>query len=299
MEYNKFPKRVTVELTNRCNLQCSFCPRNLVDMKLGNIDEALYYKIIDELAENLPICLVIFFRGESLLHPKLPEFIRYAKLKGLEPIQLASNGYALDDKLGEAIIQSGLDFISFSLDTINEDIYKSTRKNGDLKTSINNVINFIKKCEKLKEKGIKVPEIQVSTVDVEDYRKEKKDFVNFWTKYADKVRVYVEHSSDGNMGSMKNKNINIVRKPCKKVFEEMVIYWNGDIALCCFDWNNQYNIGNVKEKSIKYLWNSEKYYEIRNMHIINNYNKSIACRGCDQWEMFYNNEGFIGETYFK
>lgn len=294
-----FPKRVTVEVTNMCNLLCSFCPRNIVDMKIGNIDDKLYYKVIDELSLNLPVSLVLFFRGEPLLHPKIAEFICYAKLKGIQPIQLASNGYLLNDEISEKLIKSGLDFISFSLDTLNEEIYNKSRLHGDLSKSINNVINFIKRCENAKKQGIHVPEIQVSSVDVDEYKENQEEFIDFWRKYADRVRIYEEHSSDGHLGSIKDKLKNNIRKPCKKVFEEMVIYCNGDVSLCCFDWNNKMNLGNVKNKSIKEIWNSNDYENIRKMHINNSYVEELTCKYCNQWEMFYNKEGYIGKTYDK
>ena len=61
MEKLQFPNRITVELTNQCNVSCTFCPRQLMNMKIGNMDRKLYFKIIDEAAEHLPIKLVLFF----------------------------------------------------------------------------------------------------------------------------------------------------------------------------------------------------------------------------------------------
>lgn len=59
----EFPNRITVELTNRCNVSCTFCPRQTVNMTLGDMDWNLYKKIIDEASLHLPVKLVCFFRG--------------------------------------------------------------------------------------------------------------------------------------------------------------------------------------------------------------------------------------------
>ena len=67
MEKLEFPNRITIELTNQCNVSCTFCPRQQVPMEIGFMKKELYYKIIDEAARHLPIKIVIFFRGESLL----------------------------------------------------------------------------------------------------------------------------------------------------------------------------------------------------------------------------------------
>ncbi|KOA21030.1 S-adenosyl-L-methionine-dependent 2-deoxy-scyllo-inosamine dehydrogenase [Clostridium homopropionicum DSM 5847] len=297
---NKFPNRITIELNNTCNLECSFCPRNLVDMELGFMEEKLFYKIIDEAANNLPVAIVLFFRGESLLHPKLVKFISYAKKKGIGPIQLASNGLLLDKKLSEELIESGIDFISFSLDTIKEEIYSKTRKNGNLNKSIENIVYFCEKCKNAKKNSRDIPEIQISTVDIEEYKKDQEAFIEFWLKHVDKVRVYVEHSNNGNLGSISEEILKYdKRMPCRKVYQDMVVYWNGDIALCNHDWNNKLDLGNVKENSIENIWDSIQYKKVRKMHEENDYTGEIVCKNCDHWKMYYIDEGMIGKIYSR
>lgn len=325
-----FPNRITVELTNKCNIECEFCPRHIVDMNLGFMDKKLFHKIVDEAKAHLPVCMVFFFRGESLLHPNLIEFIKYAKEQGITPLQIASNALALSDKLADELIDSGLDFISFSLDTNNDEIYQKSRKYGNLKTSRENVINFCKKAAKRREQGLPAPEIQVSTVDIEEYRAEQQDFIDFWIKHADRVRVYVEHSSDNNPGSLSCKE-SMERKACKKVYTDLIVYWDGNTGICNHDWDNKLNLGNVNEQSVKNIWNSEKYGLIREMHEkcsfspsqegfsdlgkpqmneekvtsenrnINSletyYNNDIVCKNCDHWQVYYMEEGLLGKVY--
>ena len=83
MKRENFPNRVTIELTNRCNVSCTFCHRQVVNMALGDMSFELYKKIIDEMAEHLPIKMVPFFRGETIMHPEFVKFMRYAKGKGI------------------------------------------------------------------------------------------------------------------------------------------------------------------------------------------------------------------------
>ena len=140
MEKLVFPNRITIELTNKCNVSCTFCPRQTIPMKLGCMDMTLYKKIIDEASLHLPVKIVLFFRGESLLHPQFIDCLRYAKEKGLGPIQFASNALALTSNITEMMLEAEIDFVSFSLDTLNPEVYKKTRATGDLKKSMDNVI---------------------------------------------------------------------------------------------------------------------------------------------------------------
>lgn len=301
MEAGKFPERITIELTNQCNLNCSFCPRHLVQMEKGDMSETLFRKIIDEAAEHLPVTVVLFFRGESLLNSRIANYIHYAKAKGIGPIQLASNALLLTEEMGVKLIEAGLDFISFSLDTNDEEVYKASRENGDLATSKRNILNFIEQCKTAKEKGLKVPDIQVSTVDIEEYRNGQTEFVNFWRKHADRVRVYIEHSGDGNLGSIADPELlaGSRRRPCRKVYSDMIVYWNGDVALCNHDWDNKMELGNVAKQSITDIWQGERYRSIRQMHEETVFEKEIACEKCDHWKMYYLEDGFLGKVYEK
>ena len=298
-ELRNFPERITVELTNRCNLECTFCPRHLVEMKLGNMEMSLFKKIVDEAAMHLPMAMPIFFRGESLTHPDLFKMIKYAKKKGIGPLQLASNGFLLDDEMGTKLIESGLDFISFSLDTIDANVYKQTRIHSDLNIAMQNVVNFVKKCENYKKDKKCVPEIQVSSVDIDDYRPTQQEFVDFWRQYADRVRIYIEHSSDGNLGSIKTLHKEDMRQPCGKVYNDMVIYWDGTVGICNHEWDNQQAIGNIKNSTISEIWNSDKYNQIRKMHESGMFTENIVCKHCDHWRIYYSPDGFVGKVFDK
>lgn len=52
---------------------------------------------------------------------------------------------------------------------------------------------------------------------------------------------------------------------CKRPLFELPIDYYGNIHLCCYDWNNQYYIGNVHEKSLKDILASPCYENIIQM----------------------------------
>lgn len=300
MEILKFPNRITIELTNRCNVSCIFCNRQKINMQLGDMEKPLFYKIIDEAAEHLPVKLVLFFRGESLLVPDLVEYIQYAKSKGLGPIQLASNALALTRKLAEDLITSEIDFISFSLDTLNEEVYKESRLTGDLATSMENVKYLGRRCSEEKVAGRKAPTLQVSTIDLEIYKDEQQNFIKYWKQYVDIVRVYYEHDEKGhlvNKDVQKLINLSGERKPCKKIFTDFIIYWDGKVALCNYDWEETYPIGNVKEKSIQELWMSERFQKLREMHQKAEFEGKLLCKDCHHWKIHYIPQGCFGHIY--
>lgn len=278
----KFPKRITIELTNKCNLDCVFCPRRFMESEIDFMDKELFCKIIDELQSYPETVIVPFFRGESLLHPDFDFFIEYMRKKSDRfVIQLATNAVSLDEMKINTILENKIDFLSFSLDTLNEDIYRKNRK-GDLVKVTANINNLLKIK---KERNLSLPVVQVSAVKTEETKDGIDDFKKYWKKRANRVRIYEEHSKDGHLGSLSSSG-NEKREVCRKVLEDMVIYNNGNVAICNHDWERKNFIGNVGRNSIKEVWNSDTYNNIREMHKNNKFLDSEICSECGHWEMY-------------
>lgn len=289
----KFPKRITIELTNKCNLDCVFCPRRYMDSEINFMDKKLFCKIIDELEAYPETIIVPFFRGESLLHPEFDFFIEYMRKKADEfVIQLATNAVSLDAKKINTILDNKIDFLSFSLDTLDKDIYRKNRK-GDLEKVMANINCLLK--EK-KSRNLSLPVVQVSAVKTEETKEGIEAFKNYWKDKADRVRIYEEHSKDGNLGSLSQSD-NSAREVCRKVLEDMVIYNNGNVAICNHDWERKNFIGNLDRTSIAEVWNSDAYNNIRDMHRDNNFLESEICQECGHWKMYTVDEcQVIGEV---
>ncbi len=76
----------------------------------------------------------------------------------------------------------------------------------------------------------------------------------------------------------------------------MVIYWNGDAALCNHDWDRKDPLGDLNKNSIYEIWHNRAYQRMRDAHC--GYGKlETLCEKCDHWKAFYNKERLIGELY--
>ena len=107
--------RVYVEITNCCNRACSFCPGTLRKPKLLTMEE---FRCITGKLEGITQYLYLHVMGEPLLHPELPEFIRYATGKGFKVI-LTTNGTLLKKREKE-LLASGIYKINVSLHNFEE-----------------------------------------------------------------------------------------------------------------------------------------------------------------------------------
>ncbi len=296
-EPGSFPGRVTLELTNHCNLNCTFCPRKLMEKHQGCMDTGLAKRLIDEMAGHLPVSLVPFFRGESLLHPDWAEILEYAKSRGVGPIQLTSNGMRLDCEASQVILDLEIDFISFSVDTVDPEIYEQTRRRSQYDKVVQNILQFV---ELKHRRGKPLPQVQVSSVDTELHRPGKEAFVAFWRPLVDRVRIYIEHSQDGHPGSIAEPLPPFSRRlPCWKPYTDMIVYWDGQVALCNHDWTRDAAkaLGNVARQSIAEVWKSPAYDEVRKAHWSGEVASLSPCDHCDHWKMFYLEPGYLGEMY--
>jgi radical SAM protein with 4Fe4S-binding SPASM domain len=273
------------------------CPRMYMKGSRGFMSMSIFKKVIDEISIHKNITLVPFFRGEPLLHPDFTEMMTYSKINRISPIQLTTNATMLTEDIARTLIDIELDFISFSVDSVDNDMYNKIRKGSDLQEVIKNIEMF---CDLKKKRCRSKPEIQVSVVKTENTVDRLDDFITFWQERVDRVRVYEEHSKDGIYGSLsedRNFNNTLKRQPCLKPFNDFVIYWDGSVALCNHDWDRIDTIGNVNHDTIEDIWNNKMYRTIRKAHIHDHNLLEELCRKCDHWKTYYMEQQQIGELH--
>lgn len=272
------------------------CPRHLMEAQAGNMREELFRKIIDEMAQHPGTALVPFFRGESLLHPQAVELLGYAREQGIAPIQFTTNATRLTPEVSKALVDMRLEFISFSVDSIDPETYAQIRPGATLAQVLKNIKYF---CDYRRHSGGSLPEVQVSVVKTEATAAEIPQFVKYWRERVDRVRVYEQHSTDGNFGSLSRCDDDTMRTrlACHKPFSDLVVYWDGTVALCNHDWLRENQIGNLTEMKIEEVWRSESYKRIRTAHLTDHDSLEQLCQNCDHWKTFYSPAGHIGELY--
>ncbi|WP_147818802.1 radical SAM/SPASM domain-containing protein [Salidesulfovibrio onnuriiensis] len=295
----RFPTRVTLELTNRCNLNCTFCPRCYMEKERGFLDTALAKELLNEMAGHAPVAFVPFFRGESLLHPQWFEILSLAQEKAVGEIQFTTNASLLSSENIERILDLDLAFISFSLDTRDPELYNASRRGADFEKTMQNVLDFVRRRD---ERGVGT-QVQVSAVETPEHKPGMDAFVDYWRPIVDRVRVYVEHSTDGKPGSIDEPLPDFEKRlPCFKPFSDMVVYWNGQVACCNHDWTRLVDgspLGDVSKDGIAGVWQGEPYVELRKKHLQASLDGVNPCDGCDHWKMYYMKSGYLGRTYAR
>lgn len=111
-----FPTSIMIKLTNRCNLNCTFCSQG--DAKNVDIDFETVKKVLEE-AKRYGVCEVAYSGGEPLLYPEFKKVIDLGKSLGLYQV-LVTNGVNIDKYFDDILTK--VDNIGISLHG-NEEIH--------------------------------------------------------------------------------------------------------------------------------------------------------------------------------
>ena len=102
--------RVYVEITNICNMRCSFCHGHSRPAKRMSREE--FSHVLSQLQGKTGY-VYYHLMGEPLTHPLLPEFLQMAKQAGFRSV-ITTNGTLLDRR-GETLIAAGLHKVNISV----------------------------------------------------------------------------------------------------------------------------------------------------------------------------------------
>jgi radical SAM protein with 4Fe4S-binding SPASM domain len=134
------PVCLYLEVTNRCNLLCTTCPRTYVELEPpADLSWELFSSIVDQLPELSRA--VLHGVGEPMLVKNLPKMVRYLKDRGVY-VLFNTNGTVLNDRNGRALIDAGLDELRVSLDASNRESYLAVRGKDYFNRILRNVARF-------------------------------------------------------------------------------------------------------------------------------------------------------------
>lgn len=103
--------KINIEITNVCNLQCSFCPEVVRDHQMMDPD---FFRAILEQAAPLTDQVALHLMGDPLVHPRFGEFIAHCEAVQT-PVYLVTNGVLLREAHEAALLSPIVRQVNFSL----------------------------------------------------------------------------------------------------------------------------------------------------------------------------------------
>lgn len=279
-----------IEPTNHCPYTCVMCPRtDKMTRETGFMEMSLYYKIIDEI--NLfkePVRskeIELFHFGESLIHPQLDEMVKYASDKGLN-IVLSINPPDLSKERTLKILNANPSKIIISLDGFDNKSYEEIRgKKANYNKAIKNINFLIEKHAQLHSDT----KIIIRMIEFKLNKEHTDKFIEQWRdkKVEVEVREFFPWTEKDlvELGEVKKWKPFM---PCPFPWQYVVVQYNGDIVPCCRDYNGTNKILNVKDNTLKEIWNSDEYIAFRKQHETGDYKDNDFCKDC--MDIYYTEE---------
>ncbi len=287
------PYNVCIETSTLCNLNCVYCAhsKHLYPEKNMSMDD--YIKIIGNLKEfDEPLKKIeLFFFGEPLCNPMLPEMIEYARKSGVsETVDFTTNGLLLTKERVDELRKHGMpDTMRISLQGIDSQSYELyAGAQIDFEQMLRNFRYLYE------NKGDCKISMKVADISLKKYPDGKEKFEEIFGNYADTlfvesiIPIYqdvsydeIDDSIEKNAVSGREKvNQSKINKVCHRPFYRLAVRVNGDVTAACCDQMHDIKYGNINDNSIVEIWNSKKRNEFLKMMLRGERFKHPYCKDC-------------------
>lgn len=280
---SEIPDNIMIELTNICNLRCKMCHNRDMHRKKGFMSPGLFKKIIDQASELNIQNVGLYTVGESFLHPKILDFIKYTKQKGMKYVYITTNGQVLDNKKIEGIFDSGLDSIKFSIDAGTKSSYESIRKGAKWER----LIDTIRKIRVLRDKKRSKLKIFASYLMMKSNFDEILNFNRTFGELLDESMYSFIYNLGGNVdvSDMLSVSLKEFWHPCPLLWNRFIVNYEGKLTICCVDFEARLIYGDLKTETLKDCWNNKTMMQLRRIHKNMEFDKLPVCYRCDEIKM--------------
>jgi radical SAM protein with 4Fe4S-binding SPASM domain len=256
----QFPRHLFIETTAKCNLTCSYCPREDED---SHMDYELFKTIVDEASRYGPRSFSLHLFGEPLLYPKIIDAIRYIKNRNRHHVVLLTTNGTHLNRFVDSLIGLQVD-----------EIIWSWRSEAKFKPR---TIRLLRESTREGTTKFRVRIIKEVT---------PKEELERWSKWQE-VEIRNLHNYGGNV-DLSPYDVPAAGKrwACYHLWFAPALAWNGDILLCCADPHKKEVLGNLKNGSFHSIWAGEKLKQIREDH--KNGKFEGICKNCDVWKNYPN-----------
>lgn len=251
--------KVYIEISNICNLKCSFCPGTNRKPKKMNTDE---FRTVLEKIKDYTDYIYFHLLGEPLCHPQLEEFLKLAESMQFKVI-ITTNGTLLN-KNKEILLNS-------------KSHYKTVISLHSFEANDNNISfeNYLKECfeyAKVSENK-KVVVLRLWNNGGENSLNEKilytlenyfpKPWVNERNGTRIGQKIYIQYGDKFDWPSLESDNIN-EKVFCYGLRDQIGVLADGTVVPCCLDNNGEIPLGNIFKDDLENILSSQKAQNIYN-----------------------------------
>ncbi len=278
---------VRIENTNRCGFRCFFCPRDEQTRLQGTMPLSDLTLVLDRVEMHEGLVDLHGF-GEPLLDKELIEKIKLigARWPLAEPRFYSTLGVKVQPGFFQDLIAAGLRHMEVSFYGFDRDSYREAHGADRYDLARQNLVAL---CEAQKHSAGKLKVVvrafpqHVTIRQPGETASRKKEF----QQWISSLGVTVLRERDlHNYGKGRNYNAAGQRRPCSIVwgFRKRVlqITWDLDVIPCCFDFNAEMKLGNLRTQSLEEIFQGREYQAFIQSHIDDRLDNYPVCQHCER-----------------
>lgn len=262
-------KKIYIEITNRCNLNCNFCSINKKEKKEMTLEEFEYVlKNIDAYSDYI----YLHVKGEPLLHTRFNEILKLC-YKYNKKVNITTNGSLLKLRVDNIINSNIVRQINISLQSLTtnnhlNDIFVSVKKllnNTNIQVVLrfwaleNNSFTELEEC------------IIDKIIDYFDLDKNIKDNIVNENNVKLLDRLYLNKEDKFIWPDLDNDYYE-EKGTCYGTRTHLGILSDGTVIPCCLDCDGMVSLGNIFNDSFDNIINSNKF-----KNIVKSFQNNKAC----------------------
>ena len=254
-------RTIQIESSTACNGRCTFCPRFDMKRKSGSMTDELFYKIVDEATEMGVTKITPFLNGEPFLFPRLFSWLDYLRDRHIT-FDLYTNASMMNKEKADKInTYENIEHLCFSMHGWNKETYEK-QMGINYEVSKRNVDYFISIA--------KIP-YRVHMIASEDNIPGAEEFRKTWGENAAMFKY-------ANWAGARPADMSGEQHPCQRILEEMTVYWDGRVNLCCMDSDGGVILGDLNTQTVKEVWESNQWMRDRHKNL--DFDLTL-CRDCN------------------
>lgn len=272
-------KRVYVEITNICNMNCSFCHGHSRPMGQMSADE---FKIILEKLTGYTNYIYYHLMGEPLTHPQLPDFVKLAGQRGFRSI-ITTNGTLLAER-AEALLSAGVYKVNLSIHSFEEgsmDAHAAYLRDltmfADRAASAGTIVNF-----RLWNQGFDSGKNEFALQTLQQYL--PGDWIANTRGIRIRDKLFVELGERFEWPDT-DADIQGDRFNCHGLKDQFGILVDGTVVPCCLDSDGIIDLGNIFTDDLPQILSSKRATEL-----LEGFRRGIAtedlCKKCGYAQRF-------------
>ncbi len=259
--------KVYIEISNICNLKCSFCPGTTRQAKRMNVDE---FRIVLEKIKNYTDYIYFHLLGEPLCHPELEKFLSLSEEMNFNVI-ITTNGTLLS-KCKNILLESNSHYKT----VVSLHSFEANDNKNSFDEYLKSCFEYAKDAENKKIVVLRLwNNGGEDSLNDEILNVMKKHFHKPWHKERNGIRIgnkiYLQYGDKFDWPTLDNNDIN-ENIFCYGLRDQIGILADGTVVPCCLDNNGEISLGNIFTDDLGDILNSQKA-----MNIYNGFSNRTAC----------------------